>query len=221
MDDSLEKAACAPHPVDPAGFNPATVLPYGLETKHLQSAMSEFVDFLGFINSQLHQRGIVRMECLMMPASFSTLVSEFMPVAIPKYCPTLVKNQYHNGHPDILPVGAFPGNSAQHTNIGIEVKASRYLSGWQGHNAEEIWLLLFVYDSNRARDLIEQAAPKPFRFLAVYGAGLTRDDWNFSGRSGESRRTITASVTRSGYNKMVANWIYKDPGLQAQGQLVL
>ena len=43
--------------------------------------------------------------------------------------------------------------------------------------------------------------PKPFRFIKVVGALLTQNDWSFSGRSATSRRTITASVTRSGYQK--------------------
>ena len=42
------------------------------------------------------------------------------------------------------------------------------------------------------------------------GARLVKSDWNFAGRKGESRRTITASVTKSGYEKMTANWLYKD-----------
>lgn len=52
--------------------------------------------------------------------------------------------------------------------------------------------------------------PKPFCFKGVYAARLEQDDWAFSGRSGASRRTITASVTQSGTKKMKANWIYKD-----------
>ena len=40
------------------------------------------------------------------------------------------------------------------------------------------------------------------------------DDWRFSGRSSTSRRTITASVANSGYEKMMENWIYKVPDLQ-------
>jgi hypothetical protein len=124
--------------------------------------------------------------------------------AIPKYCKMLVKNRYHNGHPDLIPTGVFAGDSVQHSEIGIEVKASRYLGGWQGHNPEKVWLMVFVFDSNRAKDTV----PRPFRFVRVVGAQLEQNDWIFSGRSATSRRTITASVTKSGYTKMMANWIY-------------
>jgi hypothetical protein len=51
------------------------------------------------------------------------------------------------------------------------------------------------------------------RFVKVVGAALTKADWSFSGRSENSRRTITASVTNSGYQKMMANWIYQAPRL--------
>lgn len=74
--------------------------------------------------------------------------------------------------------------------------------------------MVFVFDSNRPSDTQKQVLPKPFRFLLVAGAALTKHDWIFAGRSETSRRTITASVTRSGYEKMMANWIYKAPGLK-------
>ena len=115
----------------------------------------------------------------------------------------LVKNQYHNGHPDLIPAGMFPKNSVQHSHVGIEVKASRYQSGWQGHNLEDTWLMVFVFDSNRPSDAVQGIQPKPFRFIKVVGASLTKNDWSFSGRSEISRRTITASVTKSGYQKQI------------------
>jgi hypothetical protein len=114
--------------------------------------MEEFIDFLGFVNTQLYTRDIARLETFLMAANFSSIVGGFMTATIPKHCPTVVKNQYDNGHPDLLPTGMFPNNAAQHVNTGIEVKASRYLSGWQGHNPEDIWLLVFSFDCNGPRD---------------------------------------------------------------------
>ena len=146
-----------------------------------------------------------------MPANFSSMVGEFMGIAIPKFCRSVVKNQYHNGHPDMLPKGEYPGNSALHAPAGIEIKASRHGGGWQGHNAEDVWLMVFVFDANTARDAARGIAPKPFRFVEVVGAQLEKSDWAFSGRSATSRRTITASVTRTGFEKMEANWIYRAP----------
>lgn len=210
MAEYSELAACTPVGLDAGVFNETAVLPFGLSAIHIASAMADFLAFLGFINGQLYTKQMQRLESMMMPANFSSIVGEFMTARIPKYVPSLVKNRYHNGHPDLVPSGVFPNDAIRHTSEGIEIKASRYLKGWQGHNPEDAWLMVFVFESNRPIDL----DPKPFRFLRVVGAQLTKDDWLFSGRSEGSRRTITASVTESGYQKMTANWIYQAPNSQ-------
>lgn len=212
--EQLEAFSCVPIPVNSSGFNPNVNLPYGLTTVAIAAAMTRFNELLRVLNDQLHRHSMERLESLLMPANFSSVVSEFMNVAIPKFCPTLVKNAYHNGHPDLIPAGQFPANAVQYTHEGIEVKASHYPRGWQGHNAEESWLMVFVFDSNRPRDHSQGIEPRPFRFVKVLGARLERTDWTFSGRSETSRRTITASVAPSGFAKMEANWIYRDPTAQ-------
>ncbi len=209
MPQNLERIACSPLPVAPNGFNAEAVIPYGCKIEHIKKAMGDFLDFLGFVNQQLATRKIERLESFLMPANFSSIVGEFMTAAIPKYCTSLVKNRYHNGHPDMVPKGQFPGDSILHAKDGIEIKASRHRSGWQGHNAEDVWLMVFAFDANSARDGAQGIAPKPFRFTKVVGAQLEKQDWAFSGRSATSRRTITASVTRAGFDKMEANWIYR------------
>lgn len=108
-----------------------------------------------------------------------------------------------------IPVSHYPADSILHGSEGIEIKGSRHQSGWQGHNAEQCWLMVFVFDANTSRDAGQGIEPKPFRFVKVVGAKLLMDDWQFSGRSATSRRTITASVKRSGFDKMEANWIYR------------
>ncbi|HZQ09477.1 MAG TPA: hypothetical protein VFD70_23060 [Anaerolineae bacterium] len=205
MAENLEHHACTPRLLSPDGFNSKVELPYGLLIEHLASAMNGFLDFLRLVNQELYRCEIPRLESMLMPANFSSIVGEFMTSNIPKYCSTLVKNKYHNGHPDLVPQGLYPHDAILHGLEGIEIKASRYLRGWQGHNPEDVWLMVFVFDCNRPRDPI----PRPFHFVEVVGAYLTKEDWLFSGRREGSRRTITASVTESGYRKMMANWIYK------------
>lgn len=164
----------------------------------------DFLGFLGFINQQLHAKNIPRLESFLMPAGFSSIVGEFMNISIPKYCAGLAKNRYHNGHPDLIPRGKFPDDAVQYATEGIEVKGSRHSSGWQGHNPESVWLMVFHFDSNTSSDKEKGVDPKPFRFRGVYAAKLEKDDWTFSGRSATSRRTITASVNRSG-----VEWVYR------------
>lgn len=209
MGNNLEKSACTPIPLNLLRFNPSCNLPYGLNINHIANAMSEFIDFLGFINQQLYSKGMPRLESFLMPASFSSMVGEFMNMSIPKYCNTLAKNQYHNGHPDLIPKGQFPNDSIQYTSDGIEVKGSRHPSGWQGHNPESVWLMVFYFDSNTVNDSRKTIGPQPFCFKGVYAARLEESDWNFSGRSETSRRTITASVNSGGVNKMKRNWVYE------------
>jgi len=147
------------------------------------------------------------------PAGFSSMVGEFIVSNLPKHCPSVVKNTYHNGHPDLLPVGRHPGNAAQHAGSdGIEVRASRYLKGWQGHNPEDAWLMVLVFESSRPSDALRGHKTICFRFLRVYGAQIEKADWQFAGRSQTSRRTITATVLPSGFEKMSRNWIYRAPG---------
>lgn len=173
--------------------------------------MNDFVDFIGFIDQQLYTKKIPRLEVFLMPANFSSIVGEFMNASIPKYCSTVAKNLYHNGHPDLIPKGVFPGDSVKYHHDGIEIKASRYDRGWQGHNAEDCWLMVFVFESGRPTDEAKKIKPTPFKFKMVVGAQLEKSDWLFAGRSETSRRTITASVTKTGYDKMLSNWVYKAP----------
>jgi hypothetical protein len=209
-----ESAACTPTLLNLQGFNKRVVLPCGLTTVHVQKAMADLLDFLGFLNQQLNTRQLPRLESFLMPANFSSMVGEFMSATIPKYCRTLAKNTCHNGHPDLVPSGKFNRNACQHGTEGIEIKASRHRSGWQGHNAEDAWLMVFVFNANTARDASRDIEPKQFEFVKVVGAQLQKSDWAFSGRSATSRRTITASVTRTGYEKMEANWIYRSEPVQ-------
>lgn len=209
----LENKACYPERPKPEYFNPNAKLPYGLEVDHVAAAMNEFIDFIGFINQQLYTKEIERLETMLMPANYSSIVGEFMTSNIPKHCSSIVKNGYHNGHPDMIPAGMFPDDKLQHGTQGIEVKASRYLKSWQGHNAEDAWLMVFCFASGRPTDEGKGILPAPFKFLKVVGAEIKKEDWKFAGRSATSRRTITASVQASGYDKMMANWIYLDPSV--------
>lgn len=95
-----------PVPLNQNGFNPNAQLPYGLTTSALKMALQAYLDFLTAINASLIQRGSPRLEQLLMPANFSSIVGELVKANIPLYCPSLVVNKYHNGHPDLLPAGS-------------------------------------------------------------------------------------------------------------------
>jgi hypothetical protein len=87
-----EATACKPIPLNSDGFNKVAQIPYGVKPDHVRKAMQDFIDFLGFINRQLHRKKIERLESFLMPANFSSIVGEFMAAAIPKYCESVVRN---------------------------------------------------------------------------------------------------------------------------------
>ena len=179
-------------------FNPFTVLPYGLTTTHIYQSMVDFLNCIEIINESLQNNGFKTLQELMTPASFSDFVGEFIIGRLPLYCSTLAKNSYHNGHPDLLPKDLYPQNSCQYGTEGIEIKASKNKSGWQGHNPEAIFLMVFVYNCI------------PFSFKNVIAGQLSKEDWNFYGRSETSRRTPNATVLSSGIKKMKDNWVYEN-----------
>jgi len=146
MSKNIEKNACTPVPVSSTLFNSNCKLPYGLTTEHVRNAMTDFIDFIGFINQQLYTKDMQRLESFLMPANFSSIVGEFMNMSIPKYCLKLVKNQYHNGHPDLIPTGLFPDNSIQYAEEGLEVKGLVIQEDGRGiiQNQCGLWFFILI-----------------------------------------------------------------------------
>src|SRR5215210_7807733 len=221
FEDALEVAACTPQPVNLKDFNRDAALPYDITPEHVYLAMQEFLKFIRVANVQLNKEKIERLEAMLAPANFSGMVGDFMAVTIPRFNPGIVRNTYHNGHPDMLPAGRFENDSVQYGDEGVEIKASRYMKGWQGHNPENVWLMIFVFDSNRPTDSAKNIPPRPFSFRMVAGAQIGDEDWRFTPRKEGSRRTPTAGVLKTGHLKMITNWIYKAPDLTEKETRVL
>jgi hypothetical protein len=202
-----ERFLPAPEPPEPDGFNPHATIPFGVTTAHLYDSMKEFTTFVGFIDTQLRAQKMARFEDILMAANFNGMVGEFMSRTIPKYCRSVVKNNRHNGRPDILPAGKYPNDAAQHAGTdGIEIRASRYLKSWQTHKAEDMWLLMFVFQSGRVNPKVSEQVG--FKFLIVAGGPITKADW--PARKPEASHAISGeSVTTSAAERLMSNWIYK------------
>jgi hypothetical protein len=171
--------------------------------------MEAFYDFLHASNSYLTSKGWNRLEETLFAATFSGIVSELIVESVSLQSAALIANQRHNGRPDLLPRGHYPNDEILRGEEGIEVKASRYPSGWQGHNVENGWIMIFQYEVDKETMPVEDR--RPTRFVRVLCAQLEEEDWRFSGRSATSRRTITASILESGYKKLTQKPIYQDP----------
>ena len=193
----------------PRGFNPSVRLPYGLRVAEVRAAIEDVYDFLYNVNRFLTEKGWDRLEETLHPATFSGTVSEMVVQSLSKQSATLIKNQYQNGRPDLLPRGRYPDDAVLRGEEGLEVKASRNKGGWQGHNVESGWIAVFQYRVDLETEPIDNR--QPTTFVRVLVAQLEEEDWSFSGRGEASRRTITASILKPGMDKLLANPVYLDP----------
>ncbi|HLG73482.1 MAG TPA: hypothetical protein VK009_23935 [Chloroflexota bacterium] len=171
--------------------------------------MDDIYDFLYNVNSFLTERGWDRLEELLSAATFSGVMSEFVVEGISKRSAAVVKNTFHNGRPDLVPRGHYGKDGCQQGDEGIEVKASRWSAGWQGHNVESGWIMICQYNIDTTSLPLEDR--EPTKIDRILCAQLERDDWSFSGRGATSRRTPTASIRRSAVAKLAANIVYLDP----------
>jgi hypothetical protein len=195
--------------VDPAGFKSPVTLPYNVTVQEVAAALGQVYSILHSIDAALKAGDAERLEEFMHPANFSFLLSELIVGGLARHCRGLAKNRYHNGHPDLLPVGVYPGDAVLRAEEGVEVKCSRRPSGWQGHNAEESWILVAVYKLDVDTEPPDDRCPTYFERVMI--ARLQHTDWSFAGRGEGSRRTPTASILQSGTDKLIAGTVYEQP----------
>ncbi len=189
--------------------NRNVALPYHLTVDEVSNAVMETHRLFNGINDFLVNNGFRPMEELLLGNSFSGILSELLVKNIARVSSTLIANLKVGGHPDLLPKGHYSSNLVLKGDEGIEVKTSIQKGGWQGHNPEDSWLLIFRYMVGMQDD--KQVVP--LTFVEILCAKLTKKDWSFSGRKGASRRTPTASITTSGVEKLRANFLYRLPGV--------
>jgi len=205
-------------PIKDESFNPQAELPYHLTTREIKATLEDTHKFVFNLNEMLYREMGQRIEDILMAATFSGMLSEFIVRRLSAHSLTLTRNLYHNGHPDLIPRDRYPGDAVQYGHEGLEVKTSRYSSGWQGHNPEKIWVMIFRYENDpykpekESRDIEKHL---PFQMVEVLAAELKKSDWSSQGRRTGSRRTPTASIVAAGTTKLRANWIYRIPSRRA------
>ena len=186
-------------------------LPYGMTAAGIVQAINELYAYVHAINSASVQYGYGRLEDFMQPAGFSGLLSNVFVRAVTKSAetakPGLALNRYANGRPDIVPRATYPGDSIKNGSEGVEVKASRASSGWQGHNAETGWILIVQLEIDTKTEPIYDRPPT--RVDRILIAKLDDNDWTFSGRNPGSRRTPTASINQRGQEKLERGVVYQ------------
>jgi len=198
-----------PTQLDPRYVNRCVVLPYGLRVDEVEKAVAETYRVFHGLNDFLVGGGFRPLEELLLGNSLSGIISEFLVKNLARASHTLEANMKVGGHPDLLPKGHYSSNLVLKGDQGIEVKSSIQPGGWQGHNPEDCWLMVFRYAIGEQ----EAGDRLPLTFVEILCAEIKRSDWSFSGRKGSSRRTPTASITASGVEKLRRNFLYRLPGV--------
>lgn len=200
--------------VDPAGTVDAArlpvPLPYGLSPRDFFRTVEDVHDLLHDLNSLLHERQYDRLEELLDRAGFSGLISRTVASRLARASRALVVNQYHNGYPDLLVRGQYPGDAAQHGEGGLEIKASRNEVGWQSHGPRAGWFAVVQFELDE-RQGVATYDLEPTKVRAVMVAELTPEDWSWQPAREGRIRSGTASVRPRGTAKLRAGAVWIDP----------
>lgn len=191
---------------DATRFNPRVLLPYQLRLQDFDLAMRDLFDLLFDINAALVSRGLQRLEETVRPAIFSGIVSDALAAALARHSRVLTVNQFHNGHPDLIPRGRYANDAAQAGGEGVEIKATKGRGAVDTHGARDAWLCVFRYVGDSTTEPVVERAPT--RVVEVLLARLTTGDFRRNQRG--ELGTRTASPNEQGLAKLRANWVYRE-----------
>jgi hypothetical protein len=191
---------------DPGKFNGNANFPFGLRLRDFEMAMQDVYDFFFDVNRGLIDRDLIRLDDMLRPAIMSGLISDMLTTTLGKHSRSLVPNQYHNGHPDLVVNGVYPKNEAKAGTEGVEIKTTRKRGGAvDTHGARDQWMCVFVYEVDIETEPVRSRAP--MTFSEIYLGQVTRDDFRNNARGELGTRTST--LHKDGIEKLRSNWVYK------------
>ncbi|MEX0754004.1 MAG: hypothetical protein WD739_11100 [Actinomycetota bacterium] len=187
-------------------FNHEAELPYELRLADFELAMQDIYDLLSDINTALMTRGLMRLEEIVRPAIFSGILSDALTASVARHSRVLTENQYHNGHPDLIPKGRYANDRVAAGEDGVEVKATKGKGAVDTHGARDSWIVIFRYRVDGETEPVMERLPT--RITEVLLANLTKDDFRKNPRG--ELGTKTASPNRQGLVKLRGNWVYRE-----------
>jgi hypothetical protein len=192
--------------VDPSRFNPSAVLPYSLRAEDFQIAMQDVYDFFFDVNNFLIGKDLPRLDDMVRRANMSGLISEMLTASVAKHSRSLVQNQYHNGHPDLLVRGEHANDACKAGEAGVEIKTTSKRGGAvDTHGARNQWLCVFVYEVDETTQPARER--RPLRFTELYLAEVRVEDFRRNERGALGTRTAT--LDRDGVKKLRSHWVYR------------
>ena len=69
---------CVPEQPSFENFNDNAKIPFGVSVENIFHAMVDFTDFLRTVDAELVRKNMARLEEMLMPANFSSMVGEFI-----------------------------------------------------------------------------------------------------------------------------------------------
>ena len=121
-------------------------LPYDLKPDDFKRAALQTDDAVVAMNKGMAAAGLPPLEeIITTPATLSALLSDVYASALAQTSTSLTVNKHHNGHPDLVPVGMYPGDGVQAGEHGVEVKASKNDIS-DAHGARSAWWCQMLYD---------------------------------------------------------------------------
>lgn len=191
---------------DTSRFNERAILPFQLRLKDFEIAMQDVYDFFFDVNVLLTKKGLLRLDDMLRPAIMSGVLSDMLTASLASHARTLVKNNYFNGHPDLVVQGRYPRDSVMAGSDGVEIKSTRKAGGAvDTHGARSQWMCVFVYQTDNATE--PAVKRKPMTFTEVYLGQVSVDDFRRNPRG--ELGTRTATLDRQGIAKLRANWVYR------------
>jgi hypothetical protein len=169
-------------------------------------AMQDVYDFFYDVNLRLMERGLQRLDDMLRPAIMSGVLSDMLTASLAKHSRSLTVNLYHNGHPDLVVRGLYPGNKVKAGSEGVEIKTTRKAGGAvDTHGARDQWMCVYVYNVD---NVTEPAVDRePMVVTEIYLGHVTEGDFRKNQRS--ELGTRTATLHKNGIEKLRKNWVYK------------
>ncbi|WP_344754701.1 hypothetical protein [Leifsonella bigeumensis] len=182
-------------------------MPYNLRIIDFQSAMQDVYDFFYDVNQFLRGRDLARLDDMLRKANLSGTISDMLTASVAKHSRSLVQNNFHNGHPDLVVEGIYPNNSVKSGTEGVEIKSTLKRGGAvDTHGGRKQWMCVFVYETDHATEPATDRNPLLFR--EVYLSEVDPEDFRTNNRGALGTRTST--LDRDGVARLRANWIYMD-----------
>jgi hypothetical protein len=186
-------------------FNQALPLPYELRLQDFEIAMRDIYDFFFDVNTGLQAKGLARLDDMLRPANLSGTLSDMLTASVGKHSRVLVRNRYHNGHPDLIVAGLYPNDAVKSGSEGVEIKSTRRVGGAvDTHGARDQWMCVFVYVVDNATE--PAVDRRPLTFASVFLAKVGIEDFRKNPRG--ELGTRTATLDRKGIARLRERWVY-------------